>query len=108
MYAVTDTSRDAIASISLGKRKTLADEIEQAIAQRCKAGAKDVSMREVQQVLERNLGRRVEMSTISGRVNELVAAKRVVRDLLHKRTCSVTGAEIHALSVMPGQRRMFA
>lgn len=108
MHATTDSSRDAIASISLGKRKTLADEIELVIALACKTGTKDLSMKEVQQLLERKLERRVEVSTISGRVNELVAAKRVVRDMLHMRPCSVTHKDIHPLSVAPGQTRLFS
>ena len=66
-----------------------------------------MSMQEIQAPLERAVARRVDMSTISARVNELVAAKRVVRDIDHPRACSVSGAMICPLSVAPKQVRAF-
>lgn len=103
-----DTSRQAHQAMSLPRRKSLCDEIEAAIIQLQRLGARDVSMREVQQHLERHMGRRVDVSSISARVNELECAKRLVRDREHSRPCTVTGQAIHPIAVMPEQRRMFA
>lgn len=103
----TDTSRQALTGISMRKRKTLADEVALAIEQIQRVSG-DASMREVQDHLERHLGRRVDVSSISARVNELEAAKRVVRDREMTRLCRITQQAIHPLSVPPEQRRMFA
>lgn len=102
-----DTSRQALGSMTMRRRKSLIDEVEAAIIQLQRLGARDASMREVQQHLERHMGRRVDVSSISARVNELEAAKRVVRDRSCSRPCTVTGQAVHPLSVPPEQRRMF-
>lgn len=102
-----DTSRQSITGMSMRKRKSLADEVETAISQIQRASG-DASMKEVQDHLERHIGRRVDVSSISARVNELEAAKRVVRDRTCTRPCRMTGQAIHPLSVAPEQRRMFA
>lgn len=102
-----DTSRQALTGMSMRKRKSLADEVETAIAQIQRVSG-DASMREVQDHLERHLSRRVDVSSISARVNELETAKRVVRDREMTRQCRVTGQAIHPLSIPPQQTRMFA
>lgn len=103
-----DTSRQSLQSISMTRRKSLLDEVESAIIQLQRLGAKDASMREIQQHLERHLGRRVDVSSISARVAELETAQRVARDRGYTRACLVTGQQIHPLSATPEQRRMFA
>lgn len=103
----TDTSREAIASIGMRRRKSLADEVALAIQQIERING-DASMREIQNHLERHLGRRVDVSSISARVNELEAAKRVVRDREVTRLCRVTGQGIHPLSISPEWRQLFA
>lgn len=103
----TDTSRQALTGMSLRKRKSLADEVALAIEQLQRESG-DASMREVQNHLERHLGRRVDVSSISARVNELEAANRVVRDREMTRLCRVTQQSIHPLRLAPAQRRMFA
>ena len=102
-----DTSRQALKGMSLRKRKTLADEVETAIAHIQRTSG-DASMGEVQDYLERHLGRRVDLSNISARVKELEAAKRVVRDRSMTRLCKFSKASIHPLTVAPEQQRMFA
>lgn len=104
---VTSTSRESLGQISLPVRKSLSDQIESVVASACRAGARDMSMKEAQAALLRVYGRTVELSSISGRVNELVAAKRLVRDKLNTRPCTVTGQAIHPLSVPAEQARMF-
>lgn len=104
----TDTSRQALSSMSLHRRKLLLDEVAISIAQLQRAGHKDVSMREIQRHMEVHMGRRVDVSSISGRVNELEAAKRVHRDRAYTRPCSITGKGVHPLTVTAEQQRMFA
>ncbi len=104
----TDTSREAISGMSLQRRKLLLDEVAIAIEQLLRAGQRDVSMREIQRHMEVHMGRRVDVSSISGRVNELEAAHRVHRDRMRTRPCTVTGKGVHPLSIQPEQRRMFA
>jgi len=107
MMSIADTSRESLGQISLPARKSLSDQIESVIASACRSGAKDMSMKEAQAALARVYGRTVELSSISARVNELVAAKRLVRDKLNTRPCTVTGQAIHPLSVVAEQERMF-
>lgn len=104
---IAPTSRAALAEISLSSQMSMMDRIELVITNAMRNGAKDMSMKEVQAALERTYGLHVELSSISGRVNALVNAKRVVRDKLHPRTCSVTGRSIEPLSVAAEQERMF-
>lgn len=104
----TDTSREAITGMSLQRRKLLLDEVASAIAQLLHAGHADVSMREIQRHMEVHMGRRIDVSSISGRVNELEAAQRVYRDRMRTRPCTVTGKGVHPLTMAPEQRRMFA
>lgn len=103
----TDTSRQALTSMSMPRRKSLLDEIEGAI-RHLQHTIGDASMREVQDHLERHLGRRIDVSSISARVAELETSKRIVRDRERTRPCTVTGQAIHPLTVQPEQRRMFA
>ena len=104
---VVDTSRQAHDRISLRSRKSLGDQIEGVVSRACRSGRRDMSMREVQVDLERLLERRVDVSTISARVNELVAAKRLVRDQEHTRACSISGQQIHPLTARLGQPALF-
>lgn len=105
---VANTSRESLAHVPLRERQNLSDQIHDVVAAALRNGAKDVSMREVQDVLWRVHGKRVDMSSISGRVNDLVAAKRLVRDTEHARPCQISGREIHPLSVPAQQGRLCA
>lgn len=104
---IADTSRAALAKISPRGRMTISSQIETIVANACPAGSKGLSMQEIQEPLERAMARRVDMSTISARVNELVAAKRLIRDIANPRVCSQSGAMICPLSVAPQQVRAF-
>lgn len=109
MTNIAPASRQALASISLPARKTKADLIDDVVADAMRAGCPNVSMREVQARLLASHGLRLDLSTISGRVNELVAAGRLLRSKT-TRPCTVTGQGIHALSkqmaqtTLPGYR----
>lgn len=101
------TSGMALRQISGYKRKSLADLIEAVVANAMRSGAKDMTMREVQQALVTKYARSVDMSSISGRVSELIEAKRMVRDKTVTRVCTVSGYTVHPLTVPPQQVRMF-
>jgi hypothetical protein len=111
MTNIAPASRQALASISLPARKTRADLIDDVVADAMRSGCSDVSMREVQARLMTTYDLRLDLSTISGRVNELVAAGRLIRSQA-TRPCSVTGQSIHALSKrrsqtsLPGYRTL--
>ena len=111
MTNIAPASRQALASISLPARKTKADLIDDVVADAMRAGCPNVSMREVQTRLLASHGLRLDLSTISGRVNELVAAGRLLRSKT-TRPCTVTGQGIHALSKLmqqtslPGYRNL--
>lgn len=104
---VAPTSAQALAKISMPERATLADLIELTIAQLMREGCKDVSAREAREELHRRYGRFEEMSTMSGRIANLIAAKRLVRDKANTRMCKITGETIAPLSVPAKQDRMF-
>lgn len=109
MTNIAPASRQALAQISLPTRKTKADLIDDVVADAMRAGCQDVSMREVQARLMAAHGLRLDLSTISARVNELVAAGRLLRNAT-TRPCTVTGAGIHGLrklmhqTSLPGYR----
>lgn len=105
---IAASSRDALAALSITARKTMGDRIHDVVAQACRAGEKDVSMREIQLRLNQSTGVYMDMSSISARVNALVCANRLVRDKEHTRPCSVTGKQIEPLSVPPVQARLCA
>lgn len=107
MSGVADTSREAASKISGLARKSLSDLIEAVVVGAMRAGAADLSMKEIQAELRRVYERDVEVASISGRVNELVAAKRLVRLENSRRPCRVTGHTIAPLSAPLVQERMF-
>ena len=92
------TSAQALRQISNSKRKTLCDMIVDVVTQAQRKGAKDMSMREVQAALNEAYGRWVDLSTISGRVTELMAGNRVQRTT-KPRPCTISKALVQALSV---------
>lgn len=107
MAGVAETSREAVAKISQPGRKSVSDLIEAVVVAAMRAGAADLSMKEIQADLRRVYGREVEVASISGRVNELVAAKRLVRLENNRRPCRVTGHTIAPLAAPMVQERMF-
>ena len=68
-------------------------------------GAVDFSSREIQSLYEAQFSQRIEAGTISARVNELVASKRLVRSLV-SRPCVVTGRPVHAVFAPATQVRL--
>lgn len=103
---VTATSRDALHdTISNGRAAVLTHAIFNVVQVAHRQGIKDMSMREIKAAL---LGEfpGVDCSDISGRVRELIKAKRMVRKWDQKRPCTVTGVSIGPLSIPPIQDRI--
>lgn len=92
------TSAQALHQISNGKRKTLCDMIVDVVTQANRKGVRDLSMREVQVALNESYGRWVDVSTISARVNELMAGNKLLR-VTQPRQCTISKAMVQALSV---------
>lgn len=104
----TSTSIEAISRLSTPKRKSKSDLIESVVVVAMRSGAADLSMREIQAGLESRFDMRLDLSTISARVNELVTAGRLLRDKTYVRPCRITGVGVHPVSAPMEQVRLFA
>lgn len=101
MAGVADTSRDALFEISNGRRAQVTEAIYRAVELAGMRGGRDgCSMREIKAAILQANSLDVDMSTISGRVAELVKVKRLRRQA-KKRLCRVTGQSIGPLEVVP-------
>lgn len=99
------SSAQALQALGQRKRKTQADVIHDicSLAQRSRAA--DISGGEIQELYERIHEKRIDRGTVSARVNELVAAKRLERVAV-KRMCSVTKSDICPVRVPLAQARL--
>lgn len=105
MTAVTDTSISALFEISKsGRAAHVTDAIYSAIEKASKEGASGASMREIKADLQAR-GMDVDLSTISGRVVELIKSRRVKRKQ-DKRPCLITSQLIGPLVVVPLHERI--
>lgn len=93
--------------MNLLKQKSVGDLIESTVVVAMRSGNADLSMRELQNLIDQRYQRWYDLSTISGRVNELISAKRLHRRQ-DKRRCLVTGAGVRPLYVTPEQMRIDA
>lgn len=109
----TNTSAQALHAVGLTSLKHLQDKIVDICVAAQRNGAQDLSGREIQQLYEQRYsaeqGRavRIEMSSVSSRVNALVSAGRLQR-LDIPRACSVTGSSILPVRVPMTQTRLVA
>jgi hypothetical protein len=104
----TASSIQAHRQISARRKKSKADLIESVVVVAMRSGAADLSMREIQAGLETRYDLRLDLSTISARVNELVSAGRLLRDKTITRPCRVTRVGIHPVCAPLEQVRMFS
>ena len=104
---VQTTSREALAAMSLPGRKLQADDVLLVVTLACRAGVKDLSLREIKKLYVTRFGRDIDVSTVSGRVNGLVAAKRLLRLPESRRLCTQSGASVLPVTVPATQARMF-
>ena len=66
----------------------------------------DMSLREIAREYEQTHKRTIDVSSVSARVNELIACHRLQRDQ-GTRPCCVSGKSIHPVSIPPRQGRLF-
>lgn len=105
--ATKEASYLALGQLGLIGLKTSADDVYLVIAAACKAGdgSTDLTRRELQALFEKRFERRMDASSISARVNELVTAQRVF-ERKDNRVCSITGNMVGAVYVVMKQTRM--
>ena len=99
------TSAQALQRIGNVKRKQLQDEIHDICIAMHRHGMEDISGKEIQAQYELIHGKRIEASTISSRVSNLIDAGRLVR-VADARPCRVTGNNIHPVRVPATQARL--
>ncbi len=93
--AMQDTSIAAYRNIPVKSLKTQSDRICEIVTDYCSLWGGNLSLKEIQSIYSRNY-HDIELSTVSARVNGLVAAKRLER-LESTRKCSISGIHIHPL-----------
>jgi hypothetical protein len=100
-----DAQFAALQRMGLIGLKSRADDIFLIVATACRAGVEDLTGREIQTLYERRYGRRIESGTISARVSELLAARRILRRP-QRRVCTVTREVAAPVYVVMKQTRM--
>ena len=104
---VQATSREALEAMSLPGRKLQADDVLLVVTLACRAGVKDMSLREIKQAYVKRFERDIDVSTVSGRVNGLVAANQLLRLPESRRLCALSGASVLPVTVPVTQVRLF-
>lgn len=102
-----NTSAQALAAMRLPDIKQLQDKIHDICVAAQRNGYADLSGKEIQARYELLYGQRIEASTVSSRVNNLVTAGRLER-VKQVRPCAVTGRDIHPVRVPLKQARLVA
>lgn len=102
-----NTSAQSLAAMRLPDIKQLQDKIHDICVAAQRNGYDDLSGKEIQARYELLYGRRIEASSVSSRVNNLVTAGRLER-VQQVRPCSVTGRDIHPVRVPMKQVRLVA
>jgi hypothetical protein len=103
--ATKEASFLALGQMGLIGLKTSADNVYLVIAAACRNGAADLTRRELQALYEQRFECRMDASSISARVNELVTAQRVF-ERKDNRVCTVTGNMVGAVYVVMKQVRL--
>jgi hypothetical protein len=93
--AMQETSIAAYRNIPVKTLKTQSDRICEIVTNYCNLWGGNLSLKEIQNIYGRNY-HDIELSTVSARVNGLVAAKRLER-LESTRKCSISRIHIHPL-----------
>lgn len=103
---VSETSRDAHASISIRERHTQNDDVFAVVAAACRTGAADMTGQEIMVAYRARFDRDMYPNVISRVVGSLLAGGRLVR-MGNKRTCTVSGKNAYPVTVPAKQERMF-
>jgi hypothetical protein len=104
---IQDTSIAAYRAMPVKQLATQADRIERIVQKWCSPSDPTwkthygLSLKEIKSIYQQWHGD-IELSTVSDRVNALVAAKRLER-LETTRKCSISGINIHPVRVSNGQ-----
>lgn len=101
----TDTSAQALDAMGLRRMAGQRRKIFDIVVEAQRRGVQDMSLREIQGRYEYLEDRRIDVGTVSARVNNLVAA-----GWLHRRSdirpCRVTGHGVLPVYVLPQQERL--
>lgn len=103
--STSHSSAQALALLGNAKKKCLLDQIMDICLAAQRNGADDLSGKEIQAKYELIHGKRIEAGTVSGRVNDLVSAKRLER-LTFSRACAITSRDIYPVRVPAAQARL--
>lgn len=101
----SQASATALGQIGNVDKKTLCDKILDICIAAQRRGQADSSGKEIQQRYEAIYGKRIDSGTVSARVNELVAAKRLDRVAI-SRACTVSKRDIYPVRVPATQARL--
>lgn len=99
------TSAQALAAIGQRTVMNLQDRIHDICVAAQRNGMDDLSGKEIQERYERLYSKRIDASSVSARINNLISAKRLER-LTTVRPCRVTGHDIHPVRVPATQARL--
>ena len=102
-----DTSAEALRSVGMREMAAKQREIFDIVLGCQRNGQPDMSLTEIRDTFERIHGRRIDLNRVSSRVSELVTAQRLVRTC-DMRACSITGRQVHPVSVPVQQARLCA
>ena len=103
--SIAATSSESFNQISLRSRKMQHDVIHGIVVAACRNGKPDLTLREIAMLYERQESKRIDVGTVSARVNDLVAAKRLLRLPCSEQPCSITGKLVHPVTVPITQDR---
>lgn len=99
---IQGVTRLTTSNMPLPVQKQLQDKILDICITAKRNGRADLSGKEIQERYELVHGKRIDASSVSARVNGLIAAGRLVR-LERSRPCRVTGRDIHPVRVVAVQ-----
>lgn len=102
-----DTQSASLQAVGLKKLARQQQEILDVVVACCESLTGDMSLVEIQDAYERINGRRIDVSRVSARVSNLVAAGRLGRRE-DTRPCSKTGRPIHPVFPPQKQARLVA
>jgi len=88
-----ETSATAFKQVSATQLKCLNDTLFDLVVGAQLHGAKDMSLRELQQAYEARHNKRIELGTVSGAITRMVAAHKLVRNTMPRHR-AITGREI--------------
>lgn len=103
--ATLDTSGEALRRLQGRAQAEQAQRVLEAVRVCLLRGRPDASLSEIQAAYEARFERRIDKSGVSARVNELVAAGRLVR-LEERRLCSISHASVRPVTMPMRQERL--